>query len=86
VPHTLNALVTVNGDPLIVKPVASTRSLSVLPAPSITVLHNPAVPTIEPMIVLLQPVVTAHPASQPKKLLRQLVVFEQPALKPIKVL
>jgi hypothetical protein len=79
VPQTLNALATVNGEPLILKPVLSTRSLSVVPAAKITVLHKPAVPATEPMIVLLQPVVTAHPELQPIKLLRLPVVLLRPA-------
>jgi hypothetical protein len=55
--QTLNALATVNGAPLILNPVESTRNLSHVPAARITVSHKPAVPTIEPMIVLQPPVV-----------------------------
>jgi hypothetical protein len=73
--HTLNALATVNGAPLILNPVESTRNLSHAPAASTTVLHNPAVPTIEPMIVLLQPVVTTQPELHPTKIFVDPVVF-----------
>jgi hypothetical protein len=56
-------------------PVASTRNLSVVPAASITVLHKPAVPTIEPMIVLQPPVTTAQPELHPKNKLFDAVVL-----------
>jgi hypothetical protein len=79
-PQTLNALATVNGAPLILKPEASTRNLSVEPAASITVSHKPAVPTTEPMMVLQPPVTIAQPELHPKKLLRLAVVLVRPAL------
>jgi hypothetical protein len=66
---------TVSGAPLIVKPVESTRNLSVEPAASTTVLHKPAVPTIEPMMVLQPPVTTAQPELHPKNKLFDAVVF-----------
>ena len=77
--QTLNALGTVNGAPLICSPVASTRNLSVVPAANITVLHKPAAPNPEPMIKLLEPVVTAQPALHPKKMLLKPVVLLRPA-------
>ena len=86
VPHTLKALATVNGEPLILKPVASTRNRSVEPAANITVLHNPAVPVIEPIIVLLQPVVTAQPDIHPTKIFVEPVVLRRPAHWPAKKL
>ena len=86
VPHTLNAPATVSGEPLILNPEASTLSLSVVPAANITVLHNPAVPNIDPMIKLLEPVVTAHPALQPINVLTLPVVLFLPALVPKKIL
>jgi hypothetical protein len=67
VPHTLNALATVNGAPLILRPVESTRNLSVVPAASITVSHKPAEPVTEPMMILQPPVPTAAPAQHPAK-------------------
>jgi hypothetical protein len=74
--HTLNALGALNGAPLILNPVESTRNLSHAPAASTTVLHNPAVPTIEPIIVLLQPVTTAQPELHPKNKLFDAVVLQ----------
>jgi hypothetical protein len=84
--HTLNALATVNGAPLILNPVESTRNLSVEPAANITVLHKPAVPTTEPMMVLQPPVTTAQPELHPKNRLLQAVVLESPAQRPAKKL
>jgi len=66
---------TVSGAPLIVNPVESTRNLSVVPAANTTVLHNPAVPTIEPTMVLQPPVTTAQPELHPKNKLFDAVVF-----------
>jgi hypothetical protein len=71
---------------LILKPVESTLNLSHVPAANITVSHKPAEPTIEPMIKLLEPVVTAQPALQPKKLFNVPVVLSEPALQPKKLL
>jgi hypothetical protein len=84
--QTLNALGALNGEPLILKPVASTFNLSHVPAANITVSHKPAEPTIEPMIKLLEPVVTAHPALHPKNVLLLPVVFNRPAQRPAKKL
>ena len=75
-----------NKDPLTDRPNASTFSRSVVPAARITVSLSPADPITPPMIVLFDPVVTAHPAFRPKKLLLDPVVFEQPALSPMKLL
>jgi hypothetical protein len=75
-----------NGVPLILKPVASTRNLSVLPAANITVLHKPAVPGTAPMIVLLQPVVTVQPELHPMKIFVDPVVLQKPAQAPAKKL
>jgi len=75
VPQTLNA----NGAPLIVRPVESTRNLSQVPAASTTVLHNPAVPTIEPTMVLQPPVTTAAPAQHPAKKLWLPEILLKPA-------
>jgi len=86
VPQTLNALGALNGAPLILNPVASTRNLSHAPAASITVLHKPAVPTIEPTIVLLQPVTTAQPELHPTKIFVDPVVLQIPAQRPAKKL
>ena len=71
VPHTLIAPPPPpeNGEPLILKPVASTFNLSHVPAANITVSHKPAEPTTEPMIKLLEPVTTAHPAKHPMNVL-----------------
>jgi hypothetical protein len=85
VPQTLNApLPPLNGVPLILNPVSSTRSLSQLPAAKITVLHKPAAPTIEPIIVLFDPVVTEYPELHPKNKLFEPVVLYKPAAKPMK--
>ena len=87
VPHTLNAPAPPeNGVPLILNPEASTFSLSVEPAANITVSHKPAVPTIEPMIRLLEPVVTTHPELHPIKMLLLAVVLLYPAYLPMKLL
>jgi hypothetical protein len=69
----------VNAAPLIVNPAAVTRNRSVAPAANITVSLRPAVPTIEPIIVLLTPVVTAHPELHPPKKLLLPVVLLRPA-------
>jgi len=84
--QTLKALATVNGAPLILNPVASTFNRSVVPAANITVLHKPASPTTEPIMVLLQPVVTAHPELHPIKIFTDPVVLLQPAQDPAKKL
>jgi hypothetical protein len=77
VPQTLNAPAPpLNGVPLILKPVASTRSRSVVPAASTTVSHKPAEPVIEPIIVLLPPVTTAQPELHPKNKLFDAVVLQ----------
>ena len=69
----------VNSAPLMHRPVLSTRRRSQVPAAKITVLQRPAVPTILPIMVLAQPVVTAQPALQPRNMLRQPVVLQKPA-------
>ena len=84
--HTLNALAAVNGLPLIHKPVSSTFNLSQVPAANITVLDKLVVPVIEPIIVLLIPVVTAHPELHPTKIFLAPVVLQKPALRPKKLL
>jgi hypothetical protein len=57
--HTTNTLLPpVNGDPLILNPELSTFIRSQVPAAMITVLDSAAEPMIDPIIVLLTPVVT----------------------------
>ena len=68
-----------NGDPLILNPVESTRNLSQVPAASKTVLHKPAEPTIEPIMVLQPPVTIAQPELHPTKIFVDPVVLRRPA-------
>ena len=65
--------------PFTYKPVAFTHNLAQAPAEIITVLHKPAEPTAEPMMVFWQPVVTAQPAKQPRNMLFEAVVLQNPA-------
>jgi len=55
----------VNGDPLMYRPVLSTRMRSQVPAPISTVHVQPAAAGKLPITVLLTPVVNAHPAQYP---------------------
>jgi len=77
--HTLNTLAPPTMLPLTYKPVALTHNLAHAPAEIITVLHRPAEPTILPMMVFWQPVVTAQPALQPRNMLLEAVVLSRPA-------
>ena len=60
----------------------SVSNLAQAPAEMITVLHKPAEPTAEPMMVFWQPVTTAQPAKQPRNMLLLAVVLRRPAQNP----
>lgn len=80
--QTLNTLAPPTKVPFTYKPVALAHNLAHAPAEMITVLHRPAEPTADPMMVFWQPVVTAQPALQPTNMLLEAVVLQKPALTP----
>ena len=61
--------------PMPTRPEESMRSLSVVPAPMMTVSARPAVPKMFPIIVLLEPVVSNRPACCPTQVLLEPVVL-----------
>jgi hypothetical protein len=73
-------LILLNANPLIYSPVELTLSRSAVPAAMITVLDNPELTTLLPMMVLLTPVVSAAPAQKPMAMLQPVALLKHNAL------